>query len=155
MCDVAETEPWWCTTTSATSWNSLRTTTIAISEVDRLLLLAVQIFVLWHGDLYLSLTSMYVLQVSVDGSGYDGVALRQSRSNLGYTSTAGMRGTNILFAGGDSDGPGDPFNRTTFSARSQVLAIVFLKNSLEFGFRFSVFFFSFFECIFYMIGYNA
>ena len=86
---------------------------------------------------------MYVLQVSVDGSGYDGVALRQSRSNLGYTSTAGMRGTNILFAGGDSDGPGDPYNRTTFSARSQVLTIVFIKTVLEFGFRFSFFFFFF------------
>eukprot|EP01036_Dinobryon_divergens_P023157 gene23157-31476_t len=68
------------------------------------------------------------LRVSVDGSGYDGVALRQSRSNLGYTSTAGMRGTNILFAGGDSDGPGDPFNRTTFSARSQLY-----PNELEEG----------------------
>lgn len=60
--------------------------------------------------------------VSVDGSGYDGVALRQSRSNLGYNNaTSGiMRGTNILFAGGDGDGIGDPYNRTTFSARSQV-----------------------------------
>jgi hypothetical protein len=83
---------------------------------------------------------MHVLQVSVDGSGYDGVALRQSRSNLGYSSTAGMRGTNILFAGGDSDGLGDPYNRTTFSARSQVPSY-FQATLTNSAFGFSVFFF--------------
>jgi len=54
------------------------------------------------------------LFTAVDGSGFDGVALRQSRS---------LRGNNNLFGGGDADGFGDPYNRTTFSARSQVMSL--------------------------------
>ena len=113
---VPGTGTWWCTTTSATFWNSPRKTT-AIPEVHRYTLACV---------VRLQCVCAYIHTfhsvVLVDGSGYDGVALRQSRSNLGYNNaTSGiMRGTNILFAGGDGDGIGDPYNRTTFSARSQV-----------------------------------
>ena len=60
---------------------------------------------------YMNNNKLCSLLAAVDGSGFDGVALRQSRS---------LRGTNILFAGGDADGFGDPYNRTTFSVRSQV-----------------------------------